>query len=151
MVFKKKMDVLWNKMKSWDKTKRHALILNRFAYERSEDRDSATVFEYSCPDKCRFADALERMAKCVELKKWQTQESCAGIVRDIEAHQDEFLPAQLDGIRVDRLGRTVAFLRNTDEPKSNVTGVIDYDDLRKEVTSQLERKFLEEIAYKFSV
>lgn len=139
-------DTLYDHIKTWEEHRRHDLIQRGFVYPRTntmrESPKGAKVFEYSCPDKCDFGPVLEEMKQCVELRRWQAESSCMEIVKDIDAHQADYLPAQLDGIYINRMGHELAYLKNKEEPKSNVTGFIEYNDLRREVTLQSEKELI---------
>ena len=76
------------------------------------------------------------MAKCTELKEWHADQSCMEIVKDIAAHEADYLPSKLHGISITRMGRELVRLSNTTakgEKERSYRGSIEYIDVKKEM------------------
>ena len=64
--------------------------------------------------------------------KWKTDGACKEIVKDIDEHQDDYLPHMVDGYYINRLGHELVHLKRKDSVGKDVTGYIEYNDLRKD-------------------
>lgn len=91
--------------------------------------------EYECiKDKCDFKTAIKEIESNASLKmQWKSADVCAEIVKDIEANQDNYLPSQMDGYFITRMGRVLVHLnkKKDDQKSANLTGVVEYTDILK--------------------
>lgn len=90
---------------------------------------------YSCDAvRCDFSTALgaiERDLDATTLIPGRLKEVCTQIVSIVDAKQNVFLPARLDGYVITRMGREWVRLDRTGASGKGITGEIDYTDLLK--------------------
>jgi hypothetical protein len=72
-----------------------------------------------------------RFKKILALK-FRSKEVCAEIVTDIKENQDDYLPAEVDGYYVNRMGHELVHLKRDGSDGKGVTGFIEYNNLRKQ-------------------
>jgi hypothetical protein len=88
---------------------------------------------YECSvGKCNFSKCLLAIQKNPKLLKWRTREVCEEIVKDIDSNQDDFLPAEVDGFYINRMGHELVHLKRKDCKSDQVSGFVEYNDLRKQ-------------------
>ena len=99
-----------------------------------ETRQNAVVkCEYSCEkEHCDFTACLVEIRNNPRLLKYHSSEVCQQIVQDISNHQEDFLPAEVDGYFINRMGHELVHLKRADCDGKSVTGFIEYNDLRKQ-------------------
>lgn len=99
-----------------------------------ECRDNAHVqCEYSCNEsQCDFSNCLLQIQTDPKLLKYRSKEVCEQIVLDIKDHQDDFLPAEVDGYFINRMGHELVHLKRKNSDGKGVTGFIEYNDLRRQ-------------------
>ena len=99
-----------------------------------ETREKALVkTTYTCDkNMCNFSEALLVIEKDPRLLKYKSKDVCKQIVSDINDNQDDFLPAEVDGYYINRMGHEMVHLRREGSDGKGVTGFIEYNDLRKQ-------------------
>lgn len=88
--------------------------------------------EYTCQnDICDFSEALTAIKQNTKLLQFKARNGCESIVQVINDHQQEYLPATVDGYSINRVGFELVHLKRLDSDEKSVTGWIDYNHLRK--------------------
>eukprot|EP00697_Spironema_sp_BW2_P009218 gnl/Spiro4/24048_TR11919_c0_g1_i1.p1 gnl/Spiro4/24048_TR11919_c0_g1~~gnl/Spiro4/24048_TR11919_c0_g1_i1.p1 ORF type:complete len:222 (+),score=30.76 gnl/Spiro4/24048_TR11919_c0_g1_i1:40-705(+) len=127
-------------LRSLDEKVRHEEILKLFVYPttkkmREKPEDAVLQTSYSCDGsgKCVFMQARQDVKNSQDLHCWSARDVCTTIIEDIETHQNDHLPSQVDGFYINRMGRELVYLKRegaTPSEKSS-TGFIEYNDLRR--------------------
>jgi hypothetical protein len=128
-------------MKDLNKLHRHNEIYKCTIFpetsKMSEKPEQAVIkVEYECSDnnRCDFSKAIKAINENVILKvKWKTADTCVEIVKDIENHQEEYLPNKLDGFLFKGFDRELVYLqhRKDKEETTGITGIIEVNSLQK--------------------
>lgn len=114
-----------------------------------EKRENAVVkCHYSCEKEvCDLSACLVDIHKHPKLLKYLSKDVCLAIIQDIENHQDDFLPSQVDGFFINRMGHDLVHLKRSDCDNNGVTGFIEYNDLRKHSMDYYDQQKLRDINY----
>jgi hypothetical protein len=56
---------------------------------------------------------------------------CDQIVEDIKRFQDDYLPSEVDGYFINRMGHELVHLKRKNSDAKGITGFIEYNDLRR--------------------
>jgi hypothetical protein len=121
-----------------DSTHKHNEIFKSMVFpdtnKMRETREKAIVkTNYTCDlGRCDFTRSLIEIQKSPRLLKFGSKEVCAEIVTDIKENQDDYLPSEVDGYYVNRMGQELVHLRRDGSDGKGVTGFIEYNDLRKQ-------------------
>jgi hypothetical protein len=101
--------------------------------EMRETREKSIVqCEYQCTEvSCDFSRCLVDIQQNAKLLKFHAREVCEEIVKDIKDHQDDFLPSQVDGYYINRMGHELVHMKRSGCDGKGVTGFIEYNDLRR--------------------
>ena len=97
-------------------------------------RDKAIVkTNYTCDAvACDFSDALVAIEKHhPRLLKYKSKDTCTQIVNDIQEHPEDYLPTEVDGYYIHRMGQELVHLQRDGSDGKGITGLIEYNDLRK--------------------
>lgn len=99
-----------------------------------ETREKAIVKAvYSCNSmSCDFSSALIAIEKDPRLLKYKSKDVCKQIVNDIKENQEDYLPSEVDGYFINRMGHELVHLKRDGSDGKGVTGFIEYNDLRKQ-------------------
>jgi hypothetical protein len=133
-------------LKELEESRRHKKIFQRMVFPDTKirERNAIVNLTYICHQNvCDFSPALIGIENDLRLLKWRSKDICVDIVRDIESHQDDYLPHVVDGYSVNRMGHELVHLKREDSNDSSVTGVIEYNDLRKDSMDFYDEKKLE--------
>jgi hypothetical protein len=132
------VDKVANMFKEMEADHRHSEIFKSMVFpdtsKMRETREKAIVqCEYSCTDtSCDFSRCLVDIQQSSRLLKFHSREVCEAIVEDIKDHQDDFLPSQVDGFYINRMGHELVHLKRSGCDGKGVTGFIEYNDLRRQ-------------------
>ena len=138
-------------LKDLDDNHRHKEIFKAMVFPDTEKmrerKDDALVqTKYTCAgNMCNFAECLVDINNSDKLLKWRTRDMCVEIVEDIEIHQDDYLPAQLDGFYINRMGYELVHMKRSDSTGKGITGFVEYNDLRRKSMEYYDTKKLARI------
>jgi hypothetical protein len=114
-----------------------------------ETRENAIVkCNYTCQNEvCNFSDCLIEIRKNPRLLKYHSKDVCEAIVLDIAKNQEDYLPSQVDGYSINRMGHELVHLKRSDCDGKGVTGFIEYNDLRKQSMDYYDQQKLRAINF----
>lgn len=117
-----------------------------------ETRDKAIVkANYTCDAvACDFSNALVAIEKDPRLLKYKSKDVCTQIVNDIKENQEDYLPAEVDGYYINRMGHELVHLKRDGSDGKGVTGFIEYNDLRKQSMDYYDNQKLNAINHVLS-
>jgi len=146
------MDKVHNFLKELDEDHRHQEIFKFMVFPDTDgmkDKREHAVLqtEYTCTSAgCDFSQCLQRISTNERLKlKWKTGGVCEDIIRDIDQHQDDYLPSQIDGFVINTMGKELVHVKRANSDGKSITGLIEYNDLRKDSMEYYNNKKLEVI------
>lgn len=131
-----------------DASRKHQEIFKSMAFpdtQRIRQKRENTIVQttYTCNDtSCDFTSALLDLQKNPRFMKNKMGDICTHIVNDIKEHQDEYLPGAVDGYFINRMGHQLLHLQRQDSKGTDVTGCIEYNDLRKQSMDFYEKKLM---------
>jgi hypothetical protein len=146
-------DKVSNMLREMEADHKHAEIFKSMVFpdtkKMRETRQNAIVkCEFQCEnDQCDFSACLLEIQKNPRLLKYHSSDVCQQIVQDIATHQDDFLPSQVDGYFINRMGHELVHLKRKDGDNKGVTGFIEYNDLRKHSMDWYDHQKLKAINY----
>jgi len=115
----------------------HEALYNCFVFPKTSslgDEKAIVTVKYACwfgtdKNECNFFLALSEIEKNKDLLDWKSREDALLIVKDIDSHQDDYIPHKLDGITIKRLGTNILKLENERKPHT-ATGFIEFNDYK---------------------
>lgn len=109
---------------------------------------SIVACEYSCNDhSCDFTKCLLDIRTDANLLKFHSGGVCTEIVEDIKSHQEDYLPARVDGYFINHMGHELVYLKRSGCNGKNVTGFIEYNDLRRQSMDWYDHQKIKAINY----
>eukprot|EP01035_Chromulina_nebulosa_P023285 gene23285-30179_t len=140
-------DKIAKMLKEMEEDHKHAEIFKAMVYpdteKMKEKRGNAIAkCEYSCKDEqCNFSSCMLEIQKNPRLLKYHSKEVCIQVIDDIDKHQDDFLPSQVDGYFINRMGHELVHLKRADCDGKGVTGFIEFNDLRKQSMDYYDKSY----------
>jgi hypothetical protein len=131
-------DKIATMLKEMESEHKHTEIFKAMVFpdtERmKEKRANAVVLcEYSCTNEvCDFSSCYLNVEKNPRLLKYHSKEVCLELIKDIDSHQNDFLPSEVDGYYINRMGHELVHLKRSGCDGKGVTGFIEFNDLRKQ-------------------
>jgi hypothetical protein len=135
--FKMAVDKVAKMFQEMEAEQKHTEIFKSMDFpdtvEMRETREKSIVqCEYQCTEvSCDFSRCLVDIQQNAKLLKFHAREVCEEIVKDIKDHQDDFLPSQVDGYYINRMGHELVHMKRSGCDGKGVTGFIEYNDLRR--------------------
>lgn len=128
-----------------------AMVFPDSAKMREKREEAVVKANYSCSDiSCDFSNALLAIERDARLLKYRTKDVCTAIVNDINEYQDDYLPMEVDGYFINRMGHELVHLKRDGSDGKGVTGFIEYNDLRKQSMDYYDIQKLNAINYAMS-
>lgn len=140
-------------LKDMEEEHKHAEIFKSMVFpdtkKMKEKRTHAIVkCEYSCENEiCDFSSCLVDIAKDPRLLKYRSKDVCTALVENIAKHQEDYLPAQVDGFFINRMGHELVHLKRVDCDDKGVTGFVEFNDLRKQSMDYYDQQKLKAIKF----
>lgn len=117
-----------------DKDRHDEIFKAMMFFDTTKEQPNALIScEYDCEDgKCDFLKCLLFSVENNEhLVKWKIKDVCEEIVQDIAKHQNDYLPCEVDGFYINKMGHKLIYLKRKKCNGNTVTGIIEYNTLLK--------------------